>query len=86
MIVDVGEGEATVQRWLGKEKLFRNTVVTLDSEKRAYARWGADRLPTVFVMDQGDIIRHINRGHGKGYAARLTLWLNKRMADIERLQ
>lgn len=86
VIVDVGENEATVKRWLEKTDLFRNTMVTLDLNKRAYAQWGADRLPTVFVIDKRGTIRHINRGHGKGYAARLSAWLAKRMAETEQPQ
>ena len=81
MIVDVGEDEAVVQTWLSEAALFRTTAITLDRDRRAYARWGADRLPTIFVLDSGGIIRHINRGHGKGYRARLTMWLRKRMAE-----
>lgn len=83
VIVDVGEDVATVKRWLSKSELFRNTTLALDADKSVYARWGANRLPTVFVIDKLGIIRHINRGHGKGYPARLTAWLRKRLAATQ---
>jgi thiol-disulfide isomerase/thioredoxin len=51
------------------------TTVALDPDGRAAARWGADRLPTIFIMDDQGIVRHINRGWGPGYRARLRHWL-----------
>lgn len=52
-----------------------NTTVALDGDGRAAARWGADRLPTIFIVDGSGIVRHINRGWGPGYRARLRHWL-----------
>jgi len=51
------------------------TTVALDPDGRAAARWGADRLPTIFIVDDQGIVRHINRGWGPGYRARLRHWL-----------
>jgi cytochrome c biogenesis protein CcmG/thiol:disulfide interchange protein DsbE len=38
-------------------------------------RWGADRLPTVFFLDRGLTVRHINRGHGPQFRARAAGWV-----------
>jgi thiol-disulfide isomerase/thioredoxin len=51
------------------------TTVALDPDGRAAVRWGADRLPTIFILDGQGIVRHINRGWGPGYRARLRHWL-----------
>jgi peroxiredoxin len=51
------------------------TTVALDPDGRAAARWGADRLPTIFIVDDQGIVRHINRGWGPGYRSRLRHWL-----------
>jgi thiol-disulfide isomerase/thioredoxin len=52
-----------------------STTVALDPDGRAAARWGADRLPTIFIVDDQGIVRHINRGWGPGYRSRLRHWL-----------
>jgi hypothetical protein len=51
------------------------TTVALDPDGWAAARWGADRLPTIFILDDQGIVRHINRGWGPGYRSRLRHWL-----------
>jgi peroxiredoxin len=52
------------------------TVVAIDPDGAAAARWGARRLPTVFIVDGQGVVRHINRGWGPGYRARLRRWLS----------
>jgi len=52
------------------------TVFAIDPDGAAAARWGARRLPTVFIVDAQGIVRHINRGWGPGYRARLRHWLS----------
>jgi cytochrome c biogenesis protein CcmG/thiol:disulfide interchange protein DsbE len=43
-------------------------------------RWGADRLPTVFFLDRGLTVRHINRGHGPQFRQRAAGWVRKMTA------
>jgi cytochrome c biogenesis protein CcmG/thiol:disulfide interchange protein DsbE len=52
------------------------TVFAIDPDGAAAARWGARRLPTVFIVDAQGIVRHINRGWGPGYRSRLRHWLS----------
>ena len=52
-----------------------NTRVLIDPDRRAYHRLGAHTLPTTYVIDGDGVVRKINHGFGKGYAARMTGWL-----------
>jgi cytochrome c biogenesis protein CcmG/thiol:disulfide interchange protein DsbE len=79
LLVDAGEDEATVRRYLRGRPLPPGTRVALDPDGAAGRRWGRDRLPTTFVLDAGGIIRHINRGHGAGFRARMRRWLRTRL-------
>jgi thiol-disulfide isomerase/thioredoxin len=56
-------------------------IVLLDSDGRAAQQWGETRLPTTFFLDRGGIVRHINRGHGSGFHARATRWLQAMFDD-----
>ncbi len=75
LLVSVGEDSAKVRAFLQKRKL--HGVVTLAFDPRAVAAraWGQDRFPTTFLVDGNQIIRHINRGHGRGFRARVERWL-----------
>ena len=45
--------------------------MTLDPSGDTMRRWGARTFPTTFLVDRAGVIRHINRGWGAGYQARL---------------
>jgi cytochrome c biogenesis protein CcmG/thiol:disulfide interchange protein DsbE len=51
-------------------------IVLLDPRREIARLWGANRLPTTFLVDASGVIRHINRGYGPGYRARMTRWLS----------
>jgi thiol-disulfide isomerase/thioredoxin len=55
-------------------------IVVHDTTGEVARRWGKDRLPTSFFVDRGAVIRHINRGHGPGFRARATRWLQRLLA------
>jgi thiol-disulfide isomerase/thioredoxin len=61
-----------------------DAVVALDVRGETARRWGEDRLPTTFFLDRAAIIRHINRGHGRGYRARASRWLRTMLDDRHR--
>ena len=46
-----------------------------DPGRRAYARLGAHRLPTTYLVDAHGIVRKINHGTGRGYEARMRKWI-----------
>jgi thiol-disulfide isomerase/thioredoxin len=77
MIVAV-EGDApALQDFLASHPLPGETTVALDSDGTLARAFGEDRLPTTFFLDERTTIRRINRGHGSGYRARATRWLNE---------
>jgi cytochrome c biogenesis protein CcmG, thiol:disulfide interchange protein DsbE len=76
VLIDLGESRDVVARWVSEAKLDDTVTVALDRNATAAARWGASRLPTIFVVDAQGIVRHINRGWGEGYKARLRRWLS----------
>jgi thiol-disulfide isomerase/thioredoxin len=75
ILVDRGEPAAVARRWAAGAELPPETIVALDPLGVAARRWGATRLPTTFVIDAAGVVRHINRGWGPGYRARLSRWL-----------
>jgi len=76
VLVDLDESRDVVARWAAEAKLDDMVRVALDRNGAAAARWGANRLPTIFVVDAQGIVRHINRGWGDGYKSRLRRWLS----------
>jgi cytochrome c biogenesis protein CcmG, thiol:disulfide interchange protein DsbE len=76
VLIDLDEPRDVVARWVADAKLDDTVSVALDRNGTAAARWGASRLPTIFVLDGQGIVRHINRGWGDGYKARLRRWLS----------
>jgi thiol-disulfide isomerase/thioredoxin len=76
MIVSV-EGEAPALReFIAHQPLPEDATVVLDGNGELARRFGEDRLPTTFFLDEKATIRHINRGHGVGFRARATRWLS----------
>ncbi len=58
--VNVGEGERRVQAAAGR--LGIEFPVLLDKDSTAFKDWGADVLPTAYVLDRSGRIRYIARG------------------------
>ena len=76
MIVAV-EGETPALReFIAHQPLPEDATVVLDGNGELARRFGEDRLPTTFFLDEKATIRHINRGHGIGFRARATRWLS----------
>jgi len=75
IMVDNGEPAAVVRRWAADAQLPAEAIVALDPNGVAARRWGANRLPTTYIVDAGGVVRHINRGWGPGYRARMLRWL-----------
>ena len=75
VLVDVGEPPATVQEWIAHNPLPGGAQVTVDLDGQVMRRWGARTFPTTFLVDRTGVVRHINRGWGAGYQARLLGWL-----------
>lgn len=75
VLVAVGEAPATVQDFVAHTPLPGGAQVTLDPGGDTMRRWGVGTFPTTFLVDRTGVIRHINRGWGAGYQARLLGWL-----------
>jgi hypothetical protein len=81
VIIDV-EGDTPVVRgyFRGHPPPEGARVALGDGAGTLERRWGADRLPTLFFIDRGAVVRHINRGHGAGFRARAARWLGSMLA------
>jgi thiol-disulfide isomerase/thioredoxin len=75
IVVDVNQPAAMVQAHFQKQALPKSALLVLDSDGQAAKRWGQDRFPTTFLIDERGVIAHINRGYGPGYQARMERWL-----------
>ncbi len=75
VLAAVGEDPAKVRDFLEKRKLGAAVTITSDSTTTVARVWGQDRFPTTFLVDGNQIIRHINRGYGRGFRARIERWL-----------
>jgi thiol-disulfide isomerase/thioredoxin len=75
VLVDVGEDPARVRRFLADSPPPPGAEVAFDPSGTTARRWGQDRFPTTFLVDEAGVIRHINRGWGQHYRDRLTRWL-----------
>jgi len=58
--VNVGEGERRVQATT--RRLGIGFPVLLDRDSATFRAWGADVLPTAYVLDRSGRIRHVARG------------------------
>ncbi len=74
IVVDVGEPAERVRAFVAEHPLPPGARLVLDERAEASRRWGQHRFPTTFVLLDG-VIKHINRGYGPGYAARLDHWV-----------
>lgn len=75
LLIDVEEDPARVRRFLATTPLPEGAQVALDRSGAMARRWGQDRFPTTFLLDDKSVIRHINRGWGAGYRDRMGRWL-----------
>jgi thiol-disulfide isomerase/thioredoxin len=80
LLIDVEEDPARVRRFLATTPLPEGAQVALDRSGAMARRWGQDRFPTTFLVDDKNVIRHINRGWGAGYRDRLGRWLRPMLA------
>ena len=79
-VVDVGESPAAIDGWFASRPLPSNASVVLDRDGSASRAWGQHRFPTTFLVGRDGVIRHINRGYGPGYPARLRRWMTMMLA------
>jgi len=82
VLIDGGESPEVVREFLSPTTLPGGTKVAIDPRGAIMRRWGAQSFPTVFLVDRDGVIRHINRGWGGGYHARLLRWLREMLGDI----
>jgi len=82
LLVAVGEDSTKVRAFLQRQKLNRTVTVAFDPTAEAARAWGQDRFPTTFLVDGKQTIRHINRGYGRGFRARVERWL-RAMAESQ---
>jgi len=75
IVVAVGEDADVVRRYIAQHSLPRGAELALDPGAAVARAWGQERFPTTFVVDHEGVIRHINRGWGRGYAERMLRWL-----------
>ena len=81
VFIDLGESPDVVRKWamstgmMSAGNLPHDVTIATDPLGVAAHRWGARRLPTTYIVDANGVIRHINRGWGPGYRARLLRWL-----------
>ena len=80
VVVDVGEASATVRRFFAHRALPPGAIVLLDPASALADAFGSRRFPTTFLVDPGGVVRHINRGFGPGYGARVSRWLLEMLA------
>jgi len=80
VLIDVEEAPERVRRFLADTRLPDGAQVALDRTGAVARRWGQDRFPTTFLVDEKSVIRHINRGWGQGYRERLGRWLRAMLA------
>lgn len=83
-IVAVDSPPAALRTYFQTHPLPEGAVVVLDAHNEAGRRWGEDRLPTTFLLDERGIIRHINRGHGPGYPDRMRRWIGAMLAGASK--
>jgi thiol-disulfide isomerase/thioredoxin len=74
VLVAVGESPGAVRRFLREHQIPEGAEVALDRSGGTARRWGEEGFPTTFLVDDGGIIRHINRGWGAGYQTRMLKW------------
>jgi thiol-disulfide isomerase/thioredoxin len=77
VIVDVAEDAERVRAFFAAHPPPPGARVVLDRDGGASRRWGQNRYPTTFLVDSAGVVRHINRGYGSGYPARVGRWVRE---------
>lgn len=54
--------------------------VLLDPDGAVRTAFSPQRYPCTFLIDSAGVVRHINRGFGSGYSARMERWLRGLLA------
>jgi cytochrome c biogenesis protein CcmG/thiol:disulfide interchange protein DsbE len=80
VIVAVESEAPALREYFGQRPPPAGAIIVHDTTGETARRWGKDRLPTSFFVDRAAVIRHINRGHGPGFRARATRWLQRLLA------
>jgi thiol-disulfide isomerase/thioredoxin len=75
VFVAVGEEAGKVDAFAKARGIPKKVVVAIDANAAIARAWGQDRFPTTFLVDKNGIVRHINRGYGGGFRARIERWL-----------
>lgn len=75
LLVAIGEDPTKVRGFVKAWKLPGDVLVALDPTAAGARAWGQERFPTTFFVDGSRMIRHINRGYGKGFRQRVERWL-----------
>jgi thioredoxin-like negative regulator of GroEL len=58
-------------------KLGPSVIWVMDDDQKVKAAFDPRTLPCTFVFGDNDVVRHINRGFGPQYEARVDDWLRK---------
>ena len=82
MVVSVDSEIQPLKDFIAAHPLPAQAILVLDGDGSLARSFGEDRLPTTFFVDGHMIIRHINRGHGKGFRERATRWLTDMLATV----
>lgn len=66
------------------EKLGPSVIWILDGNQKVKAAFDPRTLPCTFIFGRNEIVRHINRGFGPQYEARVEGWLRKLVSSRNR--
>jgi thiol-disulfide isomerase/thioredoxin len=65
-------------------KLGPSVIWFLDDHEKAKAAFDPRTLPCTFIFGTNDVVRHINRGFGPKYEARVEGWLRRLVSHKKR--
>jgi thiol-disulfide isomerase/thioredoxin len=82
LVIDVGEDPETVRKFIAAHPLPEGAVLALDRTGGTARRWGQDGFPTTFLVDEGGVIRQIQRGWSAGHQARINKSLRSMTAKV----
>jgi peroxiredoxin len=80
VLLPVGVDERPADSARFAADLGLTTPVLLDADGAVRAAFTPERYPCTFVVDAAGVVRHINRGFGPGYPARMERWLRALLA------
>jgi cytochrome c biogenesis protein CcmG/thiol:disulfide interchange protein DsbE len=83
LVIIAVDDETKVRAHFTQHPAPPGTRIALDPQHLLQRLWGQDRFPTSYFVDAAGIVRHINRGHGPGYRARASGWLQAMLRDDE---